>query len=95
MCLEGGQCYLHCFNPCQKLATPTDMQEFRRPGELSPLCPESRQVIASQRNDAKCHVWTAPAMQEKNLTFPRIVRVQPCIRPLNAADLAAGPDVIR
>ena len=33
--------------------------------------------------------------REKNLTFPRIVRVQPCIRPLNAAVLAAGPDVIR
>jgi hypothetical protein len=25
----------------------------------------------------------------------RNVRVQPCIRPLNAAVLAAGPDVIR
>src|ERR1700747_682470 len=33
-----------------------------------------------------CHVWTAPAVQEKNLTFPRIVRVQPCIRPLNAGN---------
>jgi hypothetical protein len=41
------------------------------------------------------HVWTALAVQEENLTFPRIVRVQPCIRPLNAAVLAAGPDVIR
>src|SRR5450759_2846891 len=42
-----------------------------------------------------CHVWTAPAVQGKNLTFQRSVRVQPCIRPLNAAALAAGPDVIR
>ena len=52
----------------------------------------------SKRTQAEppvCHVWTAPAMQEKNLTFLRIVRVQPCIRPLNAAVLAAGPDVIR
>ena len=32
--------------------------------------------------------------REKNLTLPRNVRVQPCIRPLNVAVLAAGPDVI-
>ena len=42
-----------------------------------------------------CHVWTTPAVQEENLTFQRAGRVQPCIRPLNAAALAAGPDVIR
>ena len=34
-------------------------------------------------------------VQEENWTFARIVRVQPCIRPLNAAVVAAGPDVIR
>jgi len=33
--------------------------------------------------------------REKNLTFSRNVRVQPCIRPLSAAVVAAGPDVIR
>jgi len=44
---------------------------------------------------AKCHVWTAPAVQEENLTYQRAGRVQPCIRPLNAAAVAAGPDVIR
>jgi hypothetical protein len=48
-----------------------------------------------QNAKKKCHVWTAPAVQEKNLTFPRNVRVQPCIRPLSAAVMAAGPDVIR
>jgi len=32
---------------------------------------------------------------KRNLTFQRSVRVQPCIRPLNAAAMAAGPDVIR
>ena len=42
-----------------------------------------------------CHVWTAPAVQGKNLTFERSVRVQPCIRPFNATAVAAGPDVIR
>jgi hypothetical protein len=35
------------------------------------------------------HVWTAPAVQEKNLTFPRIVRVQPCIRPVFAWRIAS------
>jgi hypothetical protein len=56
---------------------------------------DSDRIGASERTDVKCHVWTAPAVQEEKLTFPRIVRVQPCIRPLNAAVLAAGPDVIR
>ena len=32
---------------------------------------------------------------KRNLTFQQSVRVQPCIRPLNAAAMAAGPDVIR
>src|SRR5262245_18751943 len=32
---------------------------------------------------------------KRNLTFSRSVRVQPCIRPLSAAAMAAGPDVIR
>jgi hypothetical protein len=40
------------------------------------------------------HVWTAPAVQEES-DYQRSVRVQSCIRPLNAAVLAAGPDVIR
>jgi len=30
------------------------------------------------------HVWTAPAVQEES-DYQRSVRVQPCIRPLNAA----------
>src|SRR6516164_4288323 len=37
----------------------------------------------------------ARGAREKNLACPRNVRVQPCIRPLNAAVVAAGPDVIR
>ena len=44
---------------------------------------------------AQCHVWTTPAVQEETLTFQQAGRVQPCIRPSNAAALAAGPDVIR
>ena len=37
----------------------------------------------------------ARGAREKNLTFRETIRVQPCIRPLDAAVLAAGPDVIR
>ncbi len=40
------------------------------------------------------HVWTAPAVQEES-DYQRSVRVQSCIRPLSAAVLTAGPDVIR
>ena len=67
-------------------------------GNLPHQCPlwsALRTDCGHHPRSEKCHVWTAPAMQEKNQTFPRIVRVQPCIRPLNAAVLAAGPDVIR
>src|ERR1700730_14555697 len=37
----------------------------------------------------------ARGARENNLTFRKPMRVQPCIRPLDAAVLAAGPDVIR
>src|SRR5262245_55436037 len=40
------------------------------------------------------HVWTAPAVQEES-DYQRSVRVQSCIRPLKAAVLTAGPDVVR
>jgi hypothetical protein len=36
----------------------------------------------------------ARSAREKSLTFRETIRVQPCIRPLNAAVVAAGPDVI-
>ena len=46
--------------------------------------------------DGSCfNVWTAPAVQGKTPTFRETIRVQPCIRPLDAAVVAAGPDVIR
>src|ERR1017187_4795321 len=56
---------------------------------------QKRTNAATVGMSAKCHVWTTPAVQGKNLAFQRSVRVQPCIRPLNAAVVAAGPDVIR
>jgi hypothetical protein len=49
----------------------------------------------------RCRELTLRAMYgrrprcKRNLTFLRRVRVQPCIRPLDAAAMAAGPDVIR
>src|SRR6516162_1083934 len=38
---------------------------------------QKRPFAAQQRNDALCHVWTAPAVE--NRTSQRSVRVQPCI----------------
>ena len=65
------------------------------PDQRCPLLPQQQTSTTSGRMSAKCHVWTAPAMQGRNRTFQRAGRVQPCIRPLNAAAVAAGPDVIR
>jgi len=36
-----------------------------------------------------------PAVQEETLHFSERGRVQPCIRPLNAAAVAASPDLVR
>ena len=66
------------------------MSNFARPATSRRRSAGDRRAVADTG-----HVWTAPAVQEENRTVPRIVRVQPCIRPLNAAVLAAGPDVIR
>ena len=41
-----------------------------------------------------CHVWTAPAVQEESDVSAN-GRVRSCIRPIVAATLAAGHDVIR
>ncbi len=60
---------------------------------MSAMPPIATENVAASRMVAKCHVWTAPAVQGKNRTFQRAGRVQPCIRPLNAAAVAAGPDV--
>src|SRR5262249_48710025 len=43
---------------------------------------------------AVCHVWTAPAVQEESDVSAN-GRVRSCIRPVVAAALAAGHDVIR
>src|SRR5262249_7561871 len=43
------------------------------PGGLArpPLRLQSRPNFATRLNDVECHVWTAHAVQERNLTFPR------------------------
>jgi len=38
------------------------------------------------------HVWATPAMQGE-FSVQRAGQVQPCIRPVRAARMAAGPDV--
>ena len=55
-----------------------------------PLDPRFRNFAPAAGTAEKCHVWTAPAVQEENWTFARSVRLQPCIRPLNAAS-GCGP----
>src|SRR5450830_214995 len=50
--------------------------------------------FAAQRNDAKCHVWTAPGWQELSLRLQHW-SVQPCVRPLSAAHGAAGHNALR
>jgi transposase len=71
-----------------------------RPNDRHLYCARSstrrkRPNCCAAANATTCHVWTAPAVQEENLTFQRAGRVQPCIRPLSTAAVAAGPDVIR
>lgn len=59
-------------------------------------CPHTLIAYDSCRNRhcPKCHVWTAPALQEESDVSAN-GRVRSCIRPIVAATLAAGHDVIR
>ena len=72
----------------RKLRTMTGLRP--RPGTSA-----CDMFLSAAAKEVMCHVWTAPAVQEESRTFARSVRVQPCIRPRNAALMAAGPDVIR
>ena len=56
--------------------------------------PRSRLAAGGLANGAVCHVWTAPAVQEE-FDVSANGRVRSCIRPVLAAALAAGHDVIR
>ncbi len=68
--------------------------QFERCMRLCRYTSQPKCDIASSPMSLMGHVWTAPAVQEES-DYQRSVRVQSCIRPLSAAVLAAGPDVIR
>src|SRR5262245_4485971 len=51
-------------------------------------------LLAVPRRPSVCHVWTAPAVQEESDVSAN-GRVRSCIRPVVAAALATGHDVIR
>src|SRR5450830_858124 len=76
-----------------------------------PLWTQSEQTIAGQnrplsalvqkrtngdavRLSAKCHVWTAPSWQGLSSRLQHW-SVQPCVRPLSAAHVAAGHNALR
>src|ERR1019366_485793 len=50
---------------------------------------QKRTNFAAQRNDAMCHVWTAPSWQGLSSRLQHW-SVQPCVRPVSAAHVAAG-----
>jgi hypothetical protein len=51
-----------------------------------------QRILAAADDPETLRFWP---VQEENLTFQLAGRVQPCIRPLSAAAVTAGPDVIR
>ena len=55
---------------------------------------QKRPNFAAQRNDAMCHVWTAPGWQELSSRLQHW-SVQPYVRPLSAAHVAAGHNALR
>jgi len=61
---------------------------------LLPLCPQKPTFIVSGGMSQKCHVWTAPAVQEESDISAK--RSGAAMYPaFDAAAMAAGPDVIR
>ena len=73
---------------------------YRRRGRNTP---EGRRAVTRPGWPRRAMYGRRPRCK-KNLTFPRSVRVQPCVRPVfawradlhcDAAAVAAGPDVIR
>src|SRR5262249_43094919 len=60
----------------------------------SAIPPTADSFAAAPKMPAVCHVWTAPAVQEESDASAN-GRVRSCIRPVVAAAVAAGHDVIR
>jgi hypothetical protein len=80
-----------CDLPCRSLKGHS--RRVRDVGGWSALPPGRNRHLDRPRR--KSAMYGRRPCCKRNLTFQRSVRVQPCIRPLNAAALAAGPDVIR
>ena len=59
-----------------------------------PLYPRKRTCAVQLGLSAKCHVWTAPSWQELSSRL-QPWSVQPCVRPLSAAHMAAGHNALR
>ena len=53
-----------------------------------------RPNFATQRIDARCHVWTAPSWQELSSRLQHW-SVQPCVRPVSAVHTTAGHNALR
>jgi putative ABC transport system substrate-binding protein len=78
-------------------ASAQQPERMRRIGVLiAPAAddPDSQANVTAFAQGMQESGWGARDARKKNLTSSRNVRVQPCIRPLNAAVVAAGPDVI-
>jgi hypothetical protein len=50
---------------------------------------------SSLREPVVSHVWTAPLAQEGKIGDAAFGRVRSCVRPVDAAPMAAGPDEVR
>src|ERR1019366_8111071 len=59
-----------------------------------PLWSKSGQIVAVPRLSALCHVWTAPSWQGLSSRLQHW-SVQPCVRPVSAAHVAAGHNALR
>src|SRR5450759_4331198 len=59
-----------------------------------PLLPQKQTLTRLVGMSVKCHVWTAPSWQGLSSRLQHW-SVQPCVRPLSAAHVAAGHNALR
>ena len=67
--------------------------ELGLPGRR-PLIRQLRRKSRHSKTAAKGHVWTAPSWQELSSRMQGW-SVQPCVRPLDAVHMTAGPNAVR
>src|SRR5262245_29531778 len=77
--------------PRLRLCSSADSRRRLPDESFTPLADEKINQI---KTVGVCHVWTAPAVQEESDVSAN-GRVRSCIRPVVAAALATGHDVIR